>query len=222
MIKDLQYFIDEENKFCRKHPKYGELYFDTSMGEMSEEGINDRHNYLSKRIISENSKLIKGPSEKEIDLKISDAQRVLLSLFLGRHSYIFRDDYYYEGIKDFTQNLFDTLDDVINKAPINSDPILYRFCNEYDKSDMKVGEVITIPHNLTCTNYDWGIENKNVYIISPLNNGRTRARNTFDICKHGDEMQVNFLRETKFQVERIESVKGTENKNIYLKELGKI
>ena len=76
-------------------------------------------------------------------------------LFLGKYSYIFRDDYYYEGVTDFIQNLFDTLDDMVNKAPINADPILYRFCNDYDKCDMKVGDIINIPHNLTCTNYNW-------------------------------------------------------------------
>ena len=57
------------------------------------------------------------------------------------YSYIFRDDYYYEGITDFIQNLFDTLDDMVNKAPINSDPILSRFCNDYDKCDMKIRDI---------------------------------------------------------------------------------
>lgn len=58
---------------------------------------------------------------------------------------------------------------MVNKAPINADPILYRFCNDYDKCDMKVGDIINIPHNLTCTNYNWHQEKyNNVYIISPL------------------------------------------------------
>ena len=52
MVKDLQYFINAENEFCKEHPNYGELFFDTSIGEMSEQGINDRLNYLSDRIIS--------------------------------------------------------------------------------------------------------------------------------------------------------------------------
>lgn len=42
MVKDLQYFINAENEFCKEHPNYGELFFDTSIGEMSEQGINDR------------------------------------------------------------------------------------------------------------------------------------------------------------------------------------
>ena len=141
MVKDLQFFINAENEFCKKHPNYGEPFFDTSIGEMSEQGIDDRLNYLSDRIISDYDKIIKEPSEKELEFKLSDAQRVLLRLFLGKYSYIFRDDYYYEGITDFIQNLFDTLDDMVNKAPINSDPILSRFCNDYDKCDMKIRDI---------------------------------------------------------------------------------
>ena len=221
MVKDLQYFINAENEFCKEHPNYGELFFDTSIGEMSEQGINDRLNYLSDRIISKYNKIIKEPSEKELEFGLSDAQRILLRLFLGKYSYIFRDDYYYEGVTDFIQNLFDTLDDMVNKAPINADPILYRFCNDYDKCDMKVGDIINIPHNLTCTNYNWHQEKyNNVYIISPLRNGKTRARNLFEMRNHGDEMQIDFLRNTRCQVEKIEQTPKTDHKKIYLKELG--
>lgn len=223
MVKDLQYFINAENEFCKKHPDYGECFFDTSINEMSERGINDRLNFLSDRVISNCNKIIKEPSEKELEFGLSDAQRVLLMLFLGKYSYIFRDDYYYEGINDFIQNLLDTLDDMVNKVPINSDSKLYRFCNDYDKSDMKVGDIITVPHNLTCTNIDWHQERwNNVYVISPLNNGETRARNIFEICKNTGEMQIDFLRNTKFQVERIDYTKGTEYKKFYLKELNHV
>lgn len=67
MVKDLQYFINAENEFCKEHPNYGELFFDTSIGEMSEQGIDDRLNYLSDRIISNCNKIIKEPSEKELE-----------------------------------------------------------------------------------------------------------------------------------------------------------
>ena len=77
MVKDLQYFINAENEFCKEHPNYGELFFDTSIGEMSEQGIDDRLNYLSDRIISNCNKIIKEPSEKELEFKLSDVQRVL-------------------------------------------------------------------------------------------------------------------------------------------------
>lgn len=68
--------------------KLWRTFFDTSIGEMSEQGIDDRLNYLSDRIISDYDKIIKEPSEKELEFKLSDAQRVLLRLFLGKYSYI--------------------------------------------------------------------------------------------------------------------------------------
>ena len=223
MVKNLQYFLDEEDKFCKEHPDYGEMFFDESIGGMTEYGINDRLNYLSDRTISNTNKTIKEPFGKEIDFGLSDAQRVLLRLLYRRHSYIFRDDYYYAGITDFVQNLFDTLDDLVNKAPISSDSLLYRFCNEYDRSDMKTGDVINIPYNLTCTNYDWHQEkDKNVYIITPLKVGKTMAHNIFEIYKHGDENQVNFLRNTKFKVKKIEDTEGTKYKKFYLEEVEEV
>lgn len=218
MVKDLQYFLDEENKFCNDHPNYGQVFYDNTIGEFSEYGINDRLNFLSERIISKEKEYIKKPLDKE-QFGLSDAQKVLLHLLYGKYSYIFRDDYYVD-ITDFVQNLFDTLDDLVNKAPINSDAILYRFCNEHDRSDMKIGDVFTVPHNLTCTNYDWEQENrKNVYIITPLKDNKTRAHNLFEICKHGDENQINFLRNTKFRVKDIKNTEGTIYKKFYLEEV---
>lgn len=220
MIKDLQYFIEKEDEFIKNHPNYGEPFFDPEIGELSIFGMNDCLDYLSDRLISKTSATMKGPLENEIKFGLSDAQRVLLHLFYGRDSRIFRDDYYHDGITDFVRNLFDTFDDVVRKAPVNSDPILYRFCNDYDRCDMKAGEIIEFPHNLTCTNYDWEQEDfKNVYIITPLKNGNTRAHNLYEICKHGNENQVDFLRHTKFKVTKIENTIGTEYKKFYLEEM---
>lgn len=88
MVKDLQYFINAENEFCKKHPNYGEPFFDTSIGEMSEQGIDDRLNYLSDRIISDYDKIIKEPSEKELEFKLSDAQRCIIEI-ISRKIFIY-------------------------------------------------------------------------------------------------------------------------------------
>lgn len=220
MIKDIKYFIDYEEQFIKNHPNYGEPFYDETIDEMSSYGVNDRLNYLSDKVISNAYKLIKVPLGKEIEFGFSDAQKVLFRLFYGKHSQIFRDDYYYDEVGDFAQNLFDTFDDAVRKAPINTDSILYRFCNEHDKCNMKTGDIIEFPFNLTCTNYDWKQEHsKNVYLITPLKDGKTRAHNLFDIYKNGDENQVDFLRHTKFKVTGIENTDGTEHKKIYLEEL---
>lgn len=211
--------MNEEDKFINTHPNYGEMFYDDSIGEMSEYGINDRLNYLRDRIFSKIHKTLNEPLGKEIEFGLSEAQRVLLRLFYCKHSHIFRDDYYYNGISEFVQNLFDTLDDAVNKAPTNSDPILYRFCNEYDKCDMKIGDIILFPYNLTCTNYDWHQEkDRNVYIITPLRQ-KTNAHNLFEIYEHGDEKQVDFLRNTKFLVTNIEDTCGTSYKKFYMEEI---
>ena len=49
--------------------------------EMVNKGIDDRLNYLSDRVISNCNKIIKEPSEKGLNLELSDVQ-VLLRLFL--------------------------------------------------------------------------------------------------------------------------------------------
>lgn len=221
MVKDLEYFLEEENRFCSEHPDYGDFFYDENIGESSNYGIDDRLNYLSEKIFSKTAELIRNKNIKVSNsYEISEAQIVILGLFHWKYSYIFRDDYYYDDITDFVQNLFDTLDDLVNKAPINNDTTLYRFCNDYDKSDMVIGDLITIPHNLTCTNYDWKQEKyNNVYVITPLKNNKTKAHNLFEIYKHGDEFQVNFLRNTTFRVYKVEHTEGTDFKKFYLEEV---
>lgn len=85
---------------------------------------------------------------------------------------------------------------------------------------MVVGEVVCFPYNLTCTNYDWHQEkDKDVYVITPLSNGKTKAHNLFEIYEHGDEKQVDFLRNTSFKVTKVEATEGTAFKKYYLSEL---
>lgn len=219
MIQDLQYFLDEENKFCKEHPNYNQTFYDSSIHELSEYGLNDPLNFLFERKLSETLKRIEKPLGKELEYGLTDIQRVFLNMFYNNDSCLFRDDYY-EHIPDVIQNMFDTFDDVISKAPINKDNILYRFCNDNDKSNMNAGDIITIPHNLTCTNYDWRQERyNNIYVITPLKDGKTRAHNLFEIYEHGDEKQVDFLRHTKFKVTKIEKTTGTDYFKYYLEEL---
>lgn len=55
--------------------------------------------------------------------------------------------------------------------------------------------------------------------ITPLPNGKTRAHNLYEIYEHGDEKQVDFLRDTSFMVTKVEETKGTPYRKYYLKEL---
>ena len=221
MVKDLDYFLEQERQFKEKHPDYGKMFYDESIGEMSEIGINDRLNFLSDGVISMYKEYLNdGYIGNEEQYQLTDAGRVMLRMLYCRHSDLFRDDYYYEGIPVVVQNMFDTLDSVVAQAPLNSHPLLYRFCHDHDPVNFHVGEIVRFPHSLTCTNFDWHQDDeKNVYLVTPLSNGRTRAHNMFEIYEHGDEKQVNFLRGTSFEVTQIEKHEGSELVKIYLKEI---
>lgn len=220
MIKDIEYFLEKEEEFCKAHPDYGELCYDEEIEEMSEVGINDRNNFLSDRTISEYYSHIKNPLGNEDAYGFTEAQKVFFRMFHAKDSVLFRDDYYYEGKTEVVQNMLDTLDSAIALAPRNTNSLLYRFCVDHDRADMQEGDIITFPYNLTCTNYDWEQSDcRNVYVITPLQDGNTKARNLFEIYMHGDEMQVNFLRGTSFVVTKVEATEGTEFKKFYLEEI---
>lgn len=219
--KDIQYFLDAENEFVAQHPNYGEIFFDEKVGT-SEVGQDDRVEFLMQKPFADALTYIKTIVKNEEVYGLTLAERVLLSMYYGRYSSKFRDDYYYDkkNMPDVVHAMFDGLNNLVGKAPLNKDVMLYRFCNDYDPKDMKVGEVITFPYNLTCTNFDWKQEDsKDVYVITHLANGKTKAHNLFEIYEHGDEKQVDFMRGTSFKVTKIEKTKGTKFKKYYLAEL---
>lgn len=217
---NLQYFLDAEEAFCKDHPDYGDYFWNEKMGEMDVVGSDDRLSFLMEKPFSEHSKLTAIGNEELYGL--TDAECVVLLLFYGKYSVQFRDDYYYSGIPKLAHDLMDVLDSLISKAPQNKDKVLYRFCHHMDRVDMKIGDVVTFSYNLTCTNFDWHQDDrKNVYVITPLSEGKTKAHNLFEIYEHGDEKQVDFLRGTSFLVTKIEQTEKSKFKKIYLKEIEK-
>lgn len=151
---------------------------------------------------------------------LTKAEQVLLNMYYDQHSAKFRDDYYHGIIPEVVQQMFIGINNVVAKAPQNKDKILYRFCCDEDPKGMKIGDFVNFPYNLTCTNYDWNqAEYKDVYVITPLTNGKTKAHNLYEIYEHGKEKQVDFLRDTSFMVTKVEETKGTSYRKYYLKEL---
>lgn len=221
MVKDLEYFIEQERQFQIDHPDYGALLYDDAIGEMSVKGIDDRLNFLSDGVISTYKGYLEGGYlGKEEQYNLSDAERVMLRMLYCRHSVLFRDDYYYDEIPEVVKNMFDTLDSVVAKAPSNTDTMLYRFCHDHDSVNFQVGDTVRFLYSLTCTNFDWHQhDDKNVYLVTPLSNGRTRAHNMFEIYEHDDEKQVNFLRGTSFEVTQIEKREDSEFVKVHLKEI---
>lgn len=219
--KDIQYFLDAENEFQKQHPDYGTMYFDEEYG-MGEVGQDDRAEFLMHKPFADTLTHVKSIIKNKEVYGLTLTERVLLCMYYGQYSSKFRDDYYYDkkNMPEVIHAMFDGLNNLIEKAPQNRDTTLYRFCNDYDSKNMKVGEVVTFAYNLTCTNFDWKQEDrKDVYVITPLGNGMTKAHNLFEIYEHGDEKQVDFLRGTSFKVTKIEETKGTKFKTYYLAEL---
>ena len=219
-MKDIDYFLKTELQFIAGHPDYGQLTYNEEIGEMEDIGMNDPSFFLMSKPFEKHFSKLGRNLGKEDDYGLTDAEKVALKMFYCRHSAEFRDDFYYDGIPEFAYEMFQVLNSLVSKAPVNRDEILYRFCVENDYVPSKVGEVMTVAHNLTCTNYDWHKEDqRNVYVITPKNDGKTKAHNLYEIYEHGDEKQVNFLRGTSFEVLKIEPTPGTEYKRIYLKEI---
>lgn len=219
-MNDINYFLTEEETFCKKHLNYGNYFFNEKYKTMDVVGSEDPMSFITKRPFSTYYNQMKEASDGEIKYALTDIERVVLRLFYSNYSVYFRDDYYKNNIPELATKMFQVLDGVVAKAPQNRDNILYRFCNSYDRCNMKNGDRITLPYNLTTTNYDWGQEKyKNVYIIYLLKNGKTKAHNLFEIICHGDENQVEFLRNTSFEVLKVTETEGTEYKKFYLQEI---
>lgn len=214
--RDIQYFLEAEKNFSEEHPDYGEPKF-TEFGCMSYVGADDRADFLVDKPFSEH--LVHGESiyGNEETYGLTKAERMLLSMFYNNYSSKFRDDYYYDikNMPAVISEMFVGINNVVTKAPLNKNKVLYRFCQDEDKKGMAVGDIVCFPYNLTCTNYDWHQEKyRNVYVITPLSNGKTKAHNLFEIYKKGDEMQVDFLRNVSFKVTKVENTEGTEFKSI--------
>lgn len=189
---------------------------------MSYVGDDDRAEFLVDKPFSKHLKHGESIYGKEETYGLTKAERMLLSMFYNNYSSKFRDDYYLdrENMPEVISEMFVGINNVVAKAPLNKDKVLYRFCKDEDKKDMGVGDVVCFPYNLTCTNYDWHQEKyNNVYVITPLSKGKTKAHNLFEIYEHGDEKQVDFLRNTSFKVTKVEATEGTEFKKYYLSEL---
>ena len=216
-LKDIQYFIDEEKEYISKH-KNNEKIFEFGTGIIDADFYNPDNFLKDGKIQWYYGAMIKYIDNEE-NFELTEAERVVLRMFYGDMSHIFRDDYYQNDVPEIAQELFKVLNSVVSKAPQNESSRLYRFCVREDKVDFKEGDVFTVPHNLTCTEEDWKQSGrKHVYIIEPLKDGKTKAHNVYQIFKHGSERQVNFTRKTSFEITRVFTQKNG-LKKIYMKEL---
>lgn len=216
-MKDIKYFLEEEKRFCQTEP--GEL-------EVWDENVQDWDykrsplEFLRQRPFLREYSNIAYIKEHTKGYDLTDVELTVLGLFIMHHSKYFRDDYYDGNIPEIAKNMFEVLDNVVSKAPVIRQEMLYRFCQVEDKHDMSIGDVLFVPYNLTCTAENWNRNEQNIYIIKTLPHDKTRAHDICEMYPHNiNEHQVNFLRGTKFLVSNIERIPDTEFHRFYLEEL---
>lgn len=117
---------------------------------------------------------------------------------------------------------------ILLKMPVCTKRTVYRYLNEYDNSELQVGEKITFKYSLTATRQGRGFnatsDKKGTikYVIKCKTPKSTRAHMVdglwsphYKILK--DEQQVNFENGTSFYVDRIHFARGI--KYIYMHEI---
>ena len=216
-MKDIKYFLDEEDRYNQANNEAVILW-----NNELESIVCDPLSFLQKRPFHRSYDNIGYVREHTKGYELNDAELTVLSMFIMNYSRYFRDDYYNKPIPEIATSMFEVLESIVAKAPRFDNNTLYRFCNEYDKSDMKVGDVILVPHNLTCTADRWNRSDCNIYVIQTLSQDKTGAHDFCKMYPHNPaEKQVNFLRGTKFLVTDIKEIKGTVYLEFCLKELKK-
>lgn len=98
------------------------------------------------------------------------------------------------------------LDNVLEKLPQNSNEILFRYDTYGDIDTYSENTEITIKHYLTTTSTNLGsiANTKFIWEIKPLPLPKTNAICLYEISPLPDEMQVNFKRNTKFHIDKID------------------
>ena len=216
-MKEIRYFLDEEDKYCQTEPEEI-MIWDEETQEWDYKRI--PLDFLRSRPFLQSYNNLDYKRERTQGYNLSDAELTVLGMFIMHHSQYFRDDYYGDVIPEIAKNMFEVLDSLVSKAPVKAHKTLYRFCQVEDKHDMKVGDVLFIPHNLTCTSDKWERNDRNIYIVQTLPQDKTHAHDIYKMYPHNEnEHQINFLRGTKFLVTAIKDVSGTEYHEFYMEEL---
>ena len=213
-MKNISYFLDEEDKYNQTESIDNEVW-DEEVQNWNYKRI--PFAFLRSKPFRRSYNNIAYLKEHSEGYDLSDSELTALSMFIMHCSAPFRDDYYGEPIPELALNMFEVLDSVVSKAPATQSKTLFRFCVDEDRHDMKVGDIITFPHNLTCTTDRWDRKDNNIYIIQPLHHDKTRAHDIYKIYPHNEkERQVNFIRGSRFRVMDIENIDGTEYHKFYM------
>ena len=207
-MKDINYFLEAEKEY-NLTPVPDMIYIDGIGFEFPDEPLQ----FLRRNPFSS----LEGMSKKNDGKNgLNAVEWLMLYCFLGPFSGYFRSDNYHTGVPEVVKEMQKVLDSAISKAPKCECKTLYRFLNDFDKRNLHIGEIYAPTHSLTTTTEDWG-KRTDMYVITPLLDGRTKAHSLFELYNHGDETQVNFERGTNFRVTDI--IQDNNRKVIFLTEL---
>ncbi len=216
-MKDLRYFLDAEDRYCQTNPEETMVWNDEAK-DWDFKCI--PLDFLRSRPFHESYNNLDYRKELTQGYNLSDAELTVLGMFIMHHSWCFRDDYYGEEIPEIAKEMFEVLDSLVAKAPKTTNHLLFRFCVDEDKHDMGVNDIVTFPHNLTCTIDNWIRSDNNKYVITPLSDSRTRAHDIYKMYPHNEnERQVNFLRGTQFLVTDVQEISETKYHVFFMNEL---
>lgn len=218
-MKNVNYFLEAENKFQKEHKDGMKLYYDPEYGGMTYKSCPDdflQCGWMNKFAKSPHSEKVTDAIKK---YDLSEVEVLIMNCFYGNLSQYFRDDTYtqFGDVPKVAKEMQKVLESFIKKAPKHKGCVLYRFLNSHDISDFNIGDVFEPSFSLTTTNEDWD-QDKDAYVITPLPEKQSSAFDIYKIYNHGEENQVNFLKGTKFRVTNIErNSKGF--RRIYMDEI---
>lgn len=126
-----------------------------------------------------------------------------------------------ECINDFNEILINSLDNALLKIPRTFHNTLYRQDKYYYKVP-KAGEILKFKGFFTTSKDDYDNTYNIKWVITPLSNGLTKAHDIYMVYNKGynlpyPEWQVEFERNTKFIVNKIETMENYTK--VYISEL---
>ena len=126
-----------------------------------------------------------------------------------------------ECINDFNKILINSLDNALLKIPRTFHNTLYRQDKYYYKVP-KAGEILKFKGFFTTSKDDYDNTYNIKWVITPLSNGLTKAHDIYMVYNKGynlpyPEWQVEFERNTKFIVNKIETMENYTK--VYISEL---
>jgi len=167
------------------------------------------------------------PDEKRKKLykyRITNIEYLAILLFRGNQASLFQNYHIEKRIpNELELILSNLLDSVLRKLPPAESKYLVRYDCYSDLNNYKENQIIKVDYYLTATEINLGTVNgtKIIWVITPLPKNETRARRVYLINETEviPEFQVNYMRETKFRVDKIEPVEFESYSLMYVTEI---